>query len=113
MSIKENLLYTAEDSSLQESSALGSRAPLSLMRGWAVTAWPVELLILETSPKERVELPHANRASPGTRCAHVQVCREVLEERAWGRAGVAASWAQSLAWWRCLVQVTGDTVRSA
>lgn len=60
------------------------------MRGWAVTAWPVEPLILETSPRERVELPHANRASPGTRCAHVQVCREVLEERAWGRAGVGS-----------------------
>lgn len=115
MSIKENLLYTAEDSSLQESSALGSRAPLSLMRAWAITAWPAEPLIPETSPSECVELPPGHRAS---RVPAVPTCRWAGVEGCAGGAvpgageGMAVSGAQSLAWWGCWIQVTGDVVQS-
>lgn len=91
MSIKENLLYTAEDSSLQESSALGSRAPLSLMRGWAVTAWPAEPLIPETSPSELTELPPDDRAP---QVPAVPTCRWAGVE---GNAG-GASLGQGRGW---------------
>lgn len=36
----------------------------------------------------------------------------MLEELPGAGEEVAVSWAQSLPWWDCLVQVTGDTVHS-